>query len=68
MLILLQKASFYFTGSLSLSRSLSLSIQGALLTWETYVYIAKASEMDKQKWNKQQKWTVNITLTKVPKE
>ena len=29
------------------------SIQGALLAWETYVYIAKASEVDKQKWNKQ---------------
>ena len=45
--------------SLSLSYSLSLnsiSISGALLTWETYVNIAKASEIDiKQKWNKQYK-------------
>jgi hypothetical protein len=32
-----------------LSLSHSLSIQGALLAWETYLYIAKASEMDKQK-------------------
>ena len=41
----------------------------ALLSWETYVNIAKASEVDnKQKWNKQSKWTVNITLTDVPKE
>ena len=30
------------------------SIQGALLAWETYVNIAKASEVDNiQKWNKQ---------------
>ena len=37
----------------------------ALLAWETYVYIAKAREMDdKQKHF----FTVNITLTKVPKE
>ena len=29
------------------SLSQFISIQGALLAWETYVYIAKASEMDK---------------------
>jgi hypothetical protein len=38
--------------SLFLSVSLN-SIQGALLAWETYVNIAKASEVDNiQKWNK----------------
>ena len=40
----------------------------ALLAWETYVNIDKASEVDnKQKWNKQYKWTVNITLIEVSK-
>ena len=33
-----------------------ISIEGALLEWETYVYIVKASEIDnKQKWIKQYK-------------
>ena len=32
----------------------SIKFKRALLAWETYVYIAKASEIDnKQKWNKQ---------------
>ena len=44
------------------------SIQGALSAWETHVNVDKASEVDNiQKWNKQ-KWTVNITLTEVPKQ
>ena len=39
--------------SLFLSVSL-ISIQGALLAWETYVNIAKTSEVDNiQKWKKQ---------------
>ena len=29
------------------------SIEEALLAWEIYAYIAKASEINKQKWNKQ---------------
>ena len=33
----------------ALALSLSNS-KGALLAWETYVYIAKASEINKQKW------------------
>ena len=41
----------------------------ALLAWETYVYIAIASEIDhKEKLNKQYKFIVNITIPKVPKE
>jgi hypothetical protein len=36
---------------------------------ETYVYIAKESEeYNKQKWNKQYTFRVNITLIEVPKE
>jgi hypothetical protein len=41
--------------------SLALSIQRALLAWEPYVNITKASEID----NKLSEF--NITLTKVPK-
>ena len=40
---------------LSLTLSIQFNvIQGALLAWETYVNIAKASEVENiQKWNKQ---------------
>jgi hypothetical protein len=39
---------------ISMMSPLSISIQMALLAWETYVYIAKASKIDnKQKLNKQ---------------
>ena len=41
----------------------SINFKG-LLAWETYVNIAKASEVD----NKQYQFTVNITLTEVSKE
>ena len=65
--------SLYLSLSLSLCLCLYLyqfnSIQGALLAWETYVNFSKASEVDNiQKWKIPYKWTVNITLTEVPKE
>ena len=40
---------------------------GFIVMGNIYVNIAKASKVDnKQKWNTQFKFTVNITLTEVP--
>jgi hypothetical protein len=51
----------------SLSSQLQFSILGALLTWETYVNIAKASEIDDKSELTNKTFRANITLTKVPK-
>jgi hypothetical protein len=62
--------SVSFPLSLSQFNFNSISISGALLAWETYVYIAKASETDNKYKSEinNKKCTLNIKHTKVSKE